>query len=215
MGRPPARAQPPVEGRRLGDDVGVDHRRDRRHVRARRCTRQDRHARAGTVTAISCNASRLDVPDAARRPKASAPEPVLATPRARRRRQVSQRLLEAVVEELVEDLGVALALELGHDLAHEEAALLLAGLVVAGAVLLDDVALSASTASTTAPSSPSSLTCARPRSSTMSRGHFSSRSDSASTSFAWLREIVPSATRSTSSASISGASDRGREPASR
>ena len=50
-------------------------------------------------------------------------------------------------------------------------ALLLAGLVVVGgAVLGDGVGVRGEHASTTAPSSPASLTCARPRSSTMSRG---------------------------------------------
>src|SRR5439155_18584044 len=48
-------------------------------------------------------------------------------------------LRQTRVEEAVEELGVALALGRLHRFTHEEPALLLAGLVVAGAVVGDDV----------------------------------------------------------------------------
>ena len=58
LGRPAGRTQPAVEDRRLGDDVGADHRRDRRRVRHVRHPRRDRAAGRRNATATSSAACR-------------------------------------------------------------------------------------------------------------------------------------------------------------
>ena len=67
LGRPAARAQPALEDRRLGDDGGDDHRRDRRHVRRVGHARADRARACRSATATSCSACRST------RPPGSAP----------------------------------------------------------------------------------------------------------------------------------------------
>ena len=58
LGRPPARAQPALEDRRLGDDERAHHRRDGRRVQRAGHARRRSARSSATATAISCSASR-------------------------------------------------------------------------------------------------------------------------------------------------------------
>ena len=112
---------------------------------------------------------------------------------------------EPLVEQSVEDLRVARALRRLHDLAHQEPALLLPQLVVAAAVFLDRVGVRREHRRPRARRARLRRSPARAHGRRRpARGRLPSRSPSASTSFARLRDSVPSPTSAISSASASG-----------